>query len=548
MKVLSVRQAFAALLVLGVKRLEARGKNTTHRGPLLIHASSAAVTSTVIERLEGSRPVMELLQRLGWTSDNALRSLPRSAIIGRVNLIDSVPSDDLDDATTIDYDLSADPTSEVVYWVVKGALACEPVTVDGKLNIWDLPVDLESKVSVALTNGEAKRPDWTNPASGGRRVNLREYRPLPQLASVVGDKPRTLAEILFDLQKFADARGLISPTRLRLDGELGFLSPDRKFLKNVDVYEAVSEHIQLVESAAIDTVTAAAVPRGDGAPAPTLTTEPAEPRRGLRNSSSTRVAPIFDELLAAGQKHQKWINRLLGLASASDLPTQFGNLDLSLIEGYWGERERGLQPPVALLSWLIRNLAPEADALVGDGEVLDKRRKLAGRDPQAVEEALSLLRSGGSRKAWYVLEGPTVPDAFLVTPDALVVVEGKRTESGATTSTRWMQRRHQMLRHIDAAWEIRGHRRVFGLMIVEGNTLADPCVVPPEWSRAVALETDPLTIASSLPHRGPEEQRAIANAFLGATTWHAVAREFELPDTVLPNTVDQIHAISELTA
>jgi hypothetical protein len=55
------------------------------------------------------------------------------------------------------------------------------------------------------------------------------------------------------------------------------------------------------------------------------------------------------------------------------------------------------------------------------------------------------------------------------TPDALIVIEGKRTESGATIDTTWLTGRHQIWRHIDAAWEIRGRRQVFGFFIVEGE-------------------------------------------------------------------------------
>lgn len=46
-----------------------------------------------------------------------------------------------------------------------------------------------------------------------------------------------------------------------------------------------------------------------------------------------------------------------------------------------------------------------------------------------------LLRSAGTGRGWHVLEGPTYPDVFVETRDALVVVEGKRTEAGPTTST-----------------------------------------------------------------------------------------------------------------
>ena len=140
------------------------------------------------------------------------------------------------------------------------------------------------------------------------------------------------------------------------------------------------------------------------------------------------------------------------------------------MDGHWGEHELGLQPPVALLAWLVRNLAPPRDASdLGDDAVVRKRRQLIDRDTATNSKALELLRSTPAERAWYVLEGRTYPDAFIETPDALVVVEGKRTEAGPTRDTTWMAGRHQIWRHMDAAWEIRGRRLVYGLLIVEGD-------------------------------------------------------------------------------
>ena len=90
-----------------------------------------------------------------------------------------------------------------------------------------------------------------------------------------------------------------------------------------------------------------------------------------------------------------------------------------------------------------------------------------------------------------------------------------------------MPGRHQMFRHLDCAWEIRGNKRVLGMLIVEGS--GDDETVPDYWrdysERLVSAEV----VASSLPHRGPAEQRAIAGSFVGVTTWQRVCREFDIP-------------------
>jgi hypothetical protein len=133
-----------------------------------------------------------------------------------------------------------------------------------------------------------------------------------------------------------------------------------------------------------------------------------------------------------------------------------------------------------------------------------------------------------------VLEGLTYPDVYLVTHDALVVIEGKRTEAGATTRTSWMASRSQMLRHIDAAWEIRGRRDVYGFFVVEAD---DGQSVPAKWIHAAVSTVSSDSIRSSLPHRSPEEQTEIAASFLGATTWQAIVAAFDL-DTLLDGATD----------
>jgi hypothetical protein len=99
-----------------------------------------------------------------------------------------------------------------------------------------------------------------------------------------------------------------------------------------------------------------------------------------------------------------------------------------------------------------------------------KRQAVLNRDPHTIAEALAYLAQPRiPRHAWYIFEGTTRPDVYLETPDVLIVIEGKRTEREPTSHTEWMPRRHQLLRHLDCAWEVRGQRTVLGFFIVEGQ-------------------------------------------------------------------------------
>jgi hypothetical protein len=152
-----------------------------------------------------------------------------------------------------------------------------------------------------------------------------------------------------------------------------------------------------------------------------------------------------------------------------------------------------------------------------------------------IMEALALLQTRPSGQAWHILERHTYPDVFLATPDALVVIEGKRTEAGPTTSTTWMPVRHQMLRHMDAASEIRGDRRVYGFFIVEAARESN--AVPAHWVQAAEDTLAPAAVSGSLPHRSPAEREDIVQGFLGVTTWQAVCGTFGLDSDTLPETV-----------
>jgi len=247
---------------------------------------------------------------------------------------------------------------------------------------------------------------------------------------------------------------------------------------------------------------------------------------GAFDSSKTRVAPVFGHLQT---RHDLWIPRLLHLPQhgAPHAPG-WDALDLTFVKGCWGEREARLPPPVSLLSWLLRN--PKAWGARPD---TPERERLAEGDPATVADALSRVGSRSGTRAWYLLEGATVPDVYIETSDAILVIEGKRTESGPTIDTKWLPGRHQMWRHIDAAWERAGRRRVFGFFIVESTDQT----LPTEWSAACDALLSAQVLASSFPHRSGKDVKSISGCFLGLTTWQRVCAEFDLPDSCHPDRV-----------
>jgi hypothetical protein len=243
---------------------------------------------------------------------------------------------------------------------------------------------------------------------------------------------------------------------------------------------------------------------------------------------------VFNTLTA---RQDDWVRALLSLASHGSGAAVPPGVDLTFVNASWGDDERGLEPPLSLLSYLIRNLAPPRGTTTTD----ENRARLLVRDPETIEKALGLLRSGSTNHDWWIFEGPSYPDVFIETPGALVVVEGKRTEPGPTICTRWMAERHQIWRHMDAAWEIRGQRAVFGLLLVDGG---NDDAVPSAWQAAASDTLSARAISGSFPHRGAAERDAIVEGFLGVSTWQIVCQRFGIDHGSLPRTVDDLRVSS----
>lgn len=88
MYTLTVHQPFASLIVLGFKRWETRPWVTHYKGPLLIHAGAART-------VEGHRVfhLPTVHQFLSAHGCHNWDQLPRSAIIGGVTVVETVPTE-----------------------------------------------------------------------------------------------------------------------------------------------------------------------------------------------------------------------------------------------------------------------------------------------------------------------------------------------------------------------------------------------------------------------------------------------------------------------
>lgn len=251
--------------------------------------------------------------------------------------------------------------------------------------------------------------------------------------------------------------------------------------------------------------------------------------RGSRNSCRTRVRQVFDAMA-----HVPFNDWPLGVLLDAEMYRKGlpSHLNYGFEFGVWGNGELGLWPPPGLLRWLVQNVQGRPSDSVNP-----LRQKLFARDPETIVLALGKIdaTTGRPGRAWYILEGLTYPDVFIETPDTLIVIEGKCTGGRPTTNTTWIRGRHQIWRNIDAAWEVRGNKVVFGMFIVEGDKNDE---VPPDWLEALADARSPKVLASSLPHRSPLERAEIFECLRGITTWQRLCRRFKLDFKSLSDTRD----------
>ena len=137
MKVLSVQQPWASLIVAGIKDVENRTwKPKEMPGRILIHASKKCSLRTVSE--EPIEWVQEILNEITFGNLPDLPEMPDGAIIGYV----TVESVDKDNARSI-WAAGENDDEKLYYWHLKDAyIFDEPIIgVKGKLHLWDYDLD-----------------------------------------------------------------------------------------------------------------------------------------------------------------------------------------------------------------------------------------------------------------------------------------------------------------------------------------------------------------------------------------------------------------------
>jgi len=146
-KVLSLLQPWASLCVLGHKKIETRSWNTKYRGVLYIHASMGKN----FRKLHHNDPLYNFYHPLfAYNKIEPMEKLPFGAIIGKVDLVDTFPTELLvSEGKPIEKFIEGlDITpQEIAFgdyspnrfgWILENPVVFDkPIPAKGKLGIWN---------------------------------------------------------------------------------------------------------------------------------------------------------------------------------------------------------------------------------------------------------------------------------------------------------------------------------------------------------------------------------------------------------------------------
>jgi hypothetical protein len=274
---------------------------------------------------------------------------------------------------------------------------------------------------------------------------------------------------------------------------------------------------------------------------------------GDRDSSLTRVQPVFNELLDRWPDGGSWVSRLWDMAARTRsgvslskpvdldglLPSETPSTRLAREGTVY---ERTVAPPAAFLRWLLEN--PQSmqlrDPVTFGAKSVEAqmwRGKLFSGDARLVDEAqkegltqLGKRLAQRGRNKWWAFEGFSHVDCCLITSTCVLFVEGKRTES-VSPSTLWFQQRSQLWRNVEAAKEFAGQKQFAVILAVENHA-----------DGIAALTHAAGSLDASYPHLDDQDRTELSRHLLGFVTWPEVVSTFELPPECLIDRLPETNA------
>lgn len=258
---------------------------------------------------------------------------------------------------------------------------------------------------------------------------------------------------------------------------------------------------------------------------------------GRFDSSLNRVQPVFKALYKKDPSGASWIQALLMLAKREGYPKPL-KIPVNLGDLTQLKFELAVDPSKQYLEWLIKHpkeLRSPPPAMWGKWgkHTQQMREALLAGDKEVQIKAISNLDKCSSlpKSSWWRFEGVTSVDCALLTNSAVVFVEGKWTEIGASKKVLWYDKRNQVLRNLDCAASYamqKGLQHYFVMMVVEKDLVEKD----PVRRKEVEEVMSPKIVKGSLPHLTDEERNEVLSHYLGTTSWEEIVDHFGLKNKV----------------
>ena len=197
---ISIRQPWAGAVVWLGKDVENRSRWLfKHRGPVLIHASSAKFyQEDVDDMLTRARQdgIAEDILRDFSTDQYADVVYPAGAIVGVAQLADVIAGGKVDD----DHPAAGSPwaNDSSPYWLhLADAEPCVPLPFKGQVGLFQVPYDVAATIQpVPRTSAGSTQTHPKSPRRVSReRLYMRAMRPSAALAAIVGSEPLVRTEL-----------------------------------------------------------------------------------------------------------------------------------------------------------------------------------------------------------------------------------------------------------------------------------------------------------------------------------------------------------------
>ena len=266
---------------------------------------------------------------------------------------------------------------------------------------------------------------------------------------------------------------------------------------------------------------------------------------GEKDSTVTRVWPVFDSLFHKDPTGETWLSKLLSLGSIQNeavrreienpgcllaelarfgralpgpLKKLLGPGRAATLEPIRNAFEIEIPPVKEFLRWLLEH--PEAmqwpverggGERIFSGEMQSNREALLAGNQAVQANALQELERGGTanaQRAWWAFEGFASVDCLLETDKLLVLIEGIRTEA-VPSSTDWFPQRNKVVRYLESARNRAAGKKNYAVLVCAEK----------------AIRISDAMWKESLPHLAETERAEVQAHFLGFVTWGRIASE-----------------------